>query len=142
MRCWNCVEIPFRWTEFLHHIGSSYDILQEVSATREAVKLASSRPWIQPTMCVASQYQKNEPRLVPYKIRRRAHHDAIYYFDLKLARDRGLMFCQTQSHGIILSTHSVPADTLVQVVKIKKMQGDNFHSKTRIILKVLLVLCV
>ena len=56
--------------------------LQEVSATREADKHCFSTavdPMTEPTLSSASQCQKNEPRLEPYTIERRPHHDAIFF---------------------------------------------------------------
>ena len=72
----------------------------------------------------ASQHQMIEPRLAPYKIQRRHHIDARYYFDLAFAQDRGLMIYQTQCTAIVLY-NSVPADTLVRVVKIYNSEGCN-----------------
>ena len=42
-------------------------------------------------------------------------HNAIYWFDLKLAQVKGLVFWRTFSNSIFLND-SVPADCLVKVV--------------------------
>ena len=70
----------------------------------------------------ASQHQMIEPRLAPYKIQRRPHIDARYYFDLAFAQDRGQMIYQTQCTAIVLYK-SAPAGTLVRVVKINNSEG-------------------
>ena len=45
----------------------------------------------------------------------RRGHDAVYWFDLKIAQHRGLVFWQSMLHAIILND-SMPAECLLQVL--------------------------
>ena len=53
--------------------------------------------------------------MVPYKSKWKRHHDAIYWFDLKIAQDKGLIFRETLPNAIIFND-SAPPDCLVKVV--------------------------
>ena len=74
-------------------------------------------------------YTTDQPRMVPYTNRRRPQ-DAVYWFDLKMAQEKGLhwYFGQTISNAIILN-NSMPADCLVKVVK--RNHEVRLHQRTQ-----------
>ena len=48
---------------------------------------------------VDPSYDIGMPRMVPYRIKWRRPHDAVYWFDLKSALDKGRVFWQTMSNA-------------------------------------------
>ena len=53
--------------------------------------------------------------MLQYKLKWKRHHDAIHWFDLKIAQNEGLIFWETLSNVIILhSTDSTPPDCLMK----------------------------
>ena len=52
---------------------------QEVFEFNEDGKRAPSRPWIRPRV------EESKPRLLPHRLKWRRSHDAVHWFDLKLA---------------------------------------------------------
>ena len=63
---------------------------------------------------VDHSYESGQPR-VPNRMERRRHHDAVYWFDLKIAQDSRVVVWRTMSHAIILEA-SMPAECLAKVV--------------------------
>ena len=55
------------------------------------------------------------PRIVPYKMRWKRDHDAVYWFDLTIAQDKERVFWQTMCNAIILND-SMPSDCMIKVV--------------------------
>ena len=51
---------------------------------------------------LALQYKEDEPRNIHYLFQWRPAHHAVYWFDLRLAQNRGLEFWQTINNAIIL----------------------------------------
>ena len=49
-----------------------------------------------------SPHRRREPRMLLLKLRSGRSNSAIYWFDLKLAQDKGIVFRQTLSNAIIL----------------------------------------
>ena len=54
--------------------------------------------------------------MVPYRTKWRRQQIAVYWFDLQMAHDEGLVFWQTISTAIVLND-SMPADCLLKMVK-------------------------
>ena len=44
---------------------------------------------------VELSYDTGKPRMVPYRLKWERHHDAVYWFDLKIAQDKGLVLWHT-----------------------------------------------
>ena len=62
---------------------------------------------------------KDEPRMAHVKHSKRAGHDEVYVFDLKIAQDRGLPFDQTGSFPLFLYD-TMPSEATMRVVKVHK----------------------
>ena len=60
-------------------------------------------------------YKSGHIRRFPQKMEWRRDHDAVYWFDLKIAQHRGLVFWQSMLHVIILND-SMSAECLLKVV--------------------------
>ena len=56
------------------------------------------------TNSILTRIDEGKPRLLPYRLKWRRPHDAIYGFDLKLAKDEGLIgiFWKTFSKALKL----------------------------------------
>ena len=67
---------------------------------------------------LALQYKEDEPRNIHYLFKWRPAHHAVYWFDLRLAQNRGLELWQTINNAIILYG-SIPTHFLVKVVRRK-----------------------
>ena len=64
----------------------------------------------------------------PYRMKWRRHHDAVYWFDLKIAKGRELVFWQTISNATILND-SMPANYLIKMVK--RQHHELLHHRTQ-----------
>ena len=93
--------------------------LQVESEFEKDARHASSQQLIPP----------NEPRKLAHKSRRRTHN-AVYWFDVRLAQNEGLKFWQTINNAIIWYD-SMPADGLVKVVKrnLDGTEAENLYDK-------------
>ena len=60
--------------------------------------------------------EENEPKNIPYKMRSGPVHNAIHWFDLRLAPDKDVEFWKTINNAIIVYD-SVRADCLVENVR-------------------------
>ena len=61
-------------------------------------------------------YESGQSRMVPCRMTWKRHHDSVYWFDLKIAQDKGLVFWLAMSHDIILND-SMPVDCSTKVVR-------------------------
>ena len=68
----------------------------------------------------------DKPRVAPYKFSWKAHHNTVFWCNLKLAQRRGLQFYQTRSHAITLSS-TPPVICMENVVCMKT--GEELHCK-------------
>ena len=50
------------------------------------------------------EYDLDKPRIAPYEHTWKAHHNTVYWCNLKLAQRKGLQFSQTRSHAMTLSS--------------------------------------
>ena len=62
-----------------------------------------------------------KPRIAPYKHTWRAHHNTVYWCNLKLAQRKGVHFSQTRSHAITLSS-TLPAICIEKMVCMKTVE--------------------
>ena len=72
------------------------------------------------------EYDLDKPRIAPCKHTWKAHHNTIYWCNLKLAQRKGLQFYQTRSHAITL-TSTPPAICIEKVVRMKT--GEDLYCK-------------
>ena len=76
------------------------------------------------------RYEPNEPRMIPYNLKRERLHHAKNWFDLRLAQKKRIGILQTINNAIILYD-SMQADFPVKVVKINLdgTEAEILHEK-------------
>ena len=120
----NNVIILFGWTAYRSHVGLTYDHRSIVEGSH--CWWNRNRQGRQACFCTAvdptnvtmlrPRYLPNEPWNVPYELRWRRIHNAVFGIDLKSAKNKGLVFWQAITNAIILYD-SMLADCVVKVVR-------------------------
>ena len=115
-------ELAYGWSEHLYHVGCSrlmHSILQSGLPARGR----DAKEGRQPVFFTALDPMSNDPDEMICRDHERYNtksiwriiQDANYWINLKKAQYKGLKFCQTRSHAIVLHD-SVPADCIENVV--------------------------
>ena len=103
----NHVQIPYGWTEYIYHVGSTLDhrSISEGGLIAGRVELrnvflCACGPHEHPDH--VPRLEASQPRVISYISQWERSHDAVYGFESKLALDKGLGFWQTVANAIIL----------------------------------------
>ena len=121
----NNVIILFGSTAHRSHVGLTYDHKSMADGGLIAGGIGFGRDdktcfctAVDPTnvSMLRPRYLPNEPWNVPYELRWRRIHNAVFGIDLKSAKNKGLVFWQTITNAIILYD-SMPAGCVVRVVR-------------------------
>ena len=105
------VGIPYNWSRYIYHVGSSLD-LHSVIHSRLIAGGKDTRQGRQTVFFTAvnpvtgsqqdESYDVMKPRKVPYKTKWKVYQDAENWINLKSAQDKGSAFWQTHSNALIL----------------------------------------
>ena len=88
------MEIPYGWTDKIYHGGSALDcrfksegglIAGSIRAQRGSASVTAVDPVNFPML--APRVEENKPRLLPHRLKWRRLHNAVHWFDLKLAHE-------------------------------------------------------
>ena len=111
------VEIPYNWSEYINHVGSSLDLFSVnqsgliAGETNRFIHSRESCDWFSSRWTV----RRDETTKGTVQNEVESYQDAVYWINLKHAQEKGLAFSQTQSNSIIFHD-SVPTDCLEKVV--------------------------
>ena len=119
----NYVRIPYRWKQFIYHVGRARDQYSMAEAGlvaggkereegRQTIFFAPLDPFNSDANEAESITDIKKPRKVHYQIRWRSEQDAMYWIYLFTAQDAGLEFWQTGSNAII-TCQSLPKECVV-----------------------------
>ena len=109
----NNVKLPNGWTDCQCKFARWRTI---VNTGRRTCFFTAVDPMNEPREVPSNEI--DVPRIVPYKTDWRHPEDAVYWFDLPLAHNQGLVFRQTISDANIFN-NSMPAKSLVKIIKRK-----------------------
>ena len=110
-RLQNTVLIPYGWSDYIYHVGSSFDyrsiceggLIAGGNGGREGRQTGFFTvvdPM--PIAMLPPRYEPNEPRTIPHKLKWRRMHSAVHRFDLRLAQNKGMEFGVTINNAITL----------------------------------------
>ena len=139
-RLMNYVMNPYRWKQFIYHVGRARDQYSVAEAglvaggkeRKEGRQMIFFTP-LDPFNSDANEAEPitdvKKPRKVHYQIRWRSEQDAMYWIYLFTAQDAGLEFWQTGSNAII-TYQSLPKECVVKVVSESGKREFFFARKT------------
>ena len=133
------VLLPEGFTEYFYHVGNWKELMSIVNhglipwgvslktgrhAVFFTVNPMDNQDGLGETMCDLSQ-----PRIAPYKNTWKHLQDTVFWCNLKLAQDKGLLFYQTRSHAVVLY-NTVPAACMEKAVWMKTQ--EELYQKVRL----------
>ena len=121
--------LPHDFAEYIYHTRNAYEMHSIIQSglipegrsnrrDRQSVFFTAVNPIDIPLDRREVEYDLDKPGIAPYKHTWRAHHNTVYWCNLKLAQRKGLRSYQTRSHAITLSD-TLPATCIDKVVCIK-----------------------
>ena len=124
------VVIPVGFTEYIYDMGSSQDSHSIIQSGLIAGRRDTQRgpqtvffPAVDPTdehLHRQVDCDVTKPISGPYK-KWKVHQNAVYWVQLSVAQQKGLIFYQTTSNAIILH-NSVPANCMAKVRSVKNQE--------------------
>ena len=122
----NYVLIPYKWKQFIYHMGRArdqYSIAEagliaggkESEEGRQTFFFTLLDPFNSDASEADTITDLLKTRKVHYQSHWRPEQDAVYWINLPRAQDYGIKFWQTQSHAIIVY-QSVPKECVERVV--------------------------
>ena len=109
------VLLPDDFTEHINHIGNAFEMHSTIKSglipggkslrrDRQSKFFTAVNPMCARQDLEGVEYDLDKPRIAPCKHAEKAHHNTVYWCNLKLAQRKGLQFYQTRSHAITLSS--------------------------------------
>ena len=138
-RLQNNVFVPYVCSDDICHVGSpnAYRSICDLGLFAGGLGFRKGRQTcffttVDPTVAtmLTSRFEENEPRTILCQLKCGPMHNAVHWFVLRLAQNKGLEFWQTINHAIILYC-SMPAECLVKIVKrnLDDTEADILHEK-------------
>ena len=115
-------EIPYGWTDYIYHVGSSGDRRSIVDTDFLAGGTSGNQGRHTCFFIVVDLLSESDvgpscdigrPRIVPYKSCGHGITTLFCWFDLKIAQNERVVFRQTMSNAVILN-YTIPADCLIK----------------------------
>ena len=122
----NYVMIPYRWKQFIYHVGRARDqySIAEIGLVaggkgreegRQTIFFTPLDPFNSDADEAESNTDFKKPRKVHYQSHWKPDLDAVHWIHLSTAQEAGLEFWQTGFHAIV-TYKSVPKECVVKVV--------------------------
>ena len=123
------VLLPQGFTEYINHVGNVSEMHsrirsglipggQSLKRRRQSVFFTTVNPMEDENCMEETPCDLTKPRIVPNKNTWKPHQSTVYWCNLKLAQEKGLLFYHTRSHAIVLYD-TLPAVCVEKVVYMK-----------------------